>query len=173
VKTEVLSTADGVPHRRCAIRNGVNTRFWCVALGSSLAVSLAVGQSLPARATVQAKNLQGSREGEGAGGKCSIKIDGNSLLYRAGTNWHQTTFTLPAGTGPQQLHATIKDSWPPVKESVGTVVHVIIKLEGETLPLVSFDESKEPPKDFEDGGTSKYVVKKSTGQGENWKKPGA
>lgn len=155
----------------CAIRKRLSRRIWCVALGSSLPVFLAVGQGLPARSTVQAKDLQGYWEGEGAGGKCSIKIDGNSLLYRAGTNWHQTTFTLPAGTEPQQLHATIKDSWPPAKESVGTVVHAIIKLEGETLTLVSFDMSKDPPKDFEEEGTSKYVVKKVLNQDENSRQP--
>jgi hypothetical protein len=143
--------------------NGLSLRFWCVVFGSSLAVLLATGQGLPARSTIEAKDLQGYWEGEGSGGKCSIKIDGNSLLYRAGTNWHQTTFALPAGTIPQQLHATIKDSWPPAKESVGTVVHAIIKLEGETLTLVSFNKSEEPPKDFEDGGTSRYVVRKIQG----------
>src|SRR5262245_44603556 len=56
------------------------------------------------------RRLQGYWEGDGAAGKCSITITGNSLHFYARTDfWYVTTFTLPAGTDPQQLHATIKD----------------------------------------------------------------
>lgn len=103
--------------------------------------------------------LQGYWEGEGAGGKCSITITGNSLHYRAGTNWHETTFMLPANTDPQQLHATIKDCWPPSKDAIGKVVPAILKIEDGTLTLAAYDMSEEPPKTFE-SATSRYVVKK-------------
>src|SRR5580765_4351322 len=69
--------------------------------------------STPTPIAAELKPLQGDWEGEGAGGKCSITITGDSLHYRVGTTWYKTTFTLPAGTDPQQLHATIKDSSPP------------------------------------------------------------
>src|SRR6185295_9569275 len=58
--------------------------------------------------------LQGKWEGVMVGqekdGKITITITGNSLHFHRDTNfWFETTFTLPAGTDPKQLHATIKD----------------------------------------------------------------
>jgi uncharacterized protein (TIGR03067 family) len=124
-----------------------------------LTAFFAAAQLAPPQPAIDQNRLQGYWEGEGAGGKCSITIKDNTLHYRAGTNWHQTTFTLSAGTNPQQLHAAIKDSWPPAKDSIGTVVHAIIKLEDNTLTLALFDESQELlPKSFDDL-TTKYVVK--------------
>jgi hypothetical protein len=105
------------------------------------------------------KPLQGYWEGDGAGGKCSITITGNSLHYRAGTNWFETTFTLPAGTDPRQLHATIRDSSPPTNNSVGKVVFAIFKIEDGTLTLAEDDMSDEPPKTFP-GASSRYNVKR-------------
>ena len=112
------------------------------------------------------KSLQGYWEGDGAGGKCSITITGNSLHYRAGTNWFETTFTLPAGTDPRQLHATIRDSSPPTNNSVGKVVYAIFKIEDGTLTLAEDDMSDKPPKTFA-GATSRYVVKKFQPQKQN------
>src|SRR5215218_5225047 len=63
--------------------------------------------------------LQGSWEGVMVGkealGKISITIAGNSLHFKGlkPGDWFETTFTLPAGTYPQQLHATIKDCTEP------------------------------------------------------------
>ena len=108
------------------------------------------------------KPLQGHWEGEGAAGKCSITIAGNSLHYRSGPNfdggWWKTTFTLPAGTDPQQLHATIKESSPPTN-GIGEVVFAIFKIEDGALTLAVNDGSEEPPKTF-DGASSRYTVKK-------------
>jgi hypothetical protein len=144
-----------------------NQLLWAV-----FAVSLSVvacGQRLAPQPT-ELNRLQGYWEGDGAGGKCSITIKDDSLFYRAGTNWWKTTFTLPAGTNPQQLHATIKDSLPPSKDSVGTVVYAIIKIEGDTLTLALFDKPEEPLKTFEDAAT-KYVVKKTPPKKEEDKAP--
>ncbi len=105
------------------------------------------------------KPLQGYWEGDGAGGKCSITITGNSLHYRAGTNWFATTFTLPAGTDPQQLQATIKDSSPPTNNAIGKVVFAIFKIEDGTLTLAEDDMSDAPPKTFP-SASSRYNVKK-------------
>ena len=105
------------------------------------------------------KPLQGYWEGEGAGGKCSITITGNSLHYSVGENWYRTTFTLPAGTAPQQLHATIQDCWPPSTNAIGKVVFAIFKIEDGTLTLAEDDMSDKPPKTFA-GASSRYDLKK-------------
>jgi len=112
------------------------------------------------------KPLQGYWEGEGAGGKCSITIKGNSLHYRVGENWYKTTFTLPAGTDPQQLHATIQDCSPPSTNAIGKVVFAIFKIEDGTLTLAEDDMSDKPPKDFP-SASSRYNVKKVQPQKKN------
>lgn len=104
------------------------------------------------------KPLQGSWEGEGAGGKCSLTIIGNSLHYRAGTNWWKTTFTLPSGTDPRQLHATITDC-PPPTNSIGTVVFAIYKIEAGVLTLAVVDGADKAPENF-DSAPSRYIVRK-------------
>lgn len=131
---------------------------------------LTAAQSLPPRTAIELNHLQGHWEGEGAGGKCSITITNNTLLYRAGTNWHKTTFTLPAGTNPQQLHATIIDVFPPAKDSIGQVVPAIIKIEHDTLTLAAYSLSEDPPKTFEEAPT-KYIVKKVPSKTENPQPP--
>lgn len=111
----------------------------------SLGLWLAACQSTPTTTATKLMPLQGKWEGEGAGGKCSIHITGNSLYYRAGTNWWKTTFTLPEGTEPQQLHATIRQSSPPTN-GIGTVVFAIFKIEDGTSCLAEDDGSDKPPK---------------------------
>ena len=135
---------------------------------SALALSLAALFTACTQAPIAAglKPLQGSWEGEGAGGKCSIIITGNSLHYRNSAGWYRTTFTLPVGTDPQQLHATIKDSSPPSTNAIGTVVFAIFKTEDGTLTLAEDDMSDKPPKTFA-GATSRYVVKKVQPQKKN------
>src|SRR5690349_18262806 len=71
------------------------------ALALSIALPFTACTSTLTPVAGELKPLQGSWEGGGAGGKCSITIVGNSLHYRAGTNWWKTTFTLPAGTDPR------------------------------------------------------------------------
>lgn len=127
----------------------------------SLVALLTACQSTPTRTAVELDRLQGYWEGEGAGGKCSITITGNSLYYRAGTTWYETTFTLPAGTDPQQLHATIKDCGPS-KDAIGTVVFVIFKIEDGILTLTTYGSPDEPPKTF--NSNNLYVVKKVESQ---------
>lgn len=105
------------------------------------------------------KPLQGSWEGDGAGGKCTIIITNNSLFYRNKDGWYQTTFTLPAGKDPQQLHATIKDCSPPSTNAIGAVVFAIFKIEDGTLTLAEIDGTDKSPKTFA-SATNRYVVKK-------------
>src|SRR6185369_4064586 len=112
------------------------------------------------------QRLQGYWEGDGAAGKCSITITNNSLYFYARTDfWYKTTFALPAGTDPQQLHATIKDSSPPTN-GIGQVVFAIFKIEDGTLTLAEVDMSDKPPKTFS-SDSSRYVLKQVQPQKNN------
>ena len=122
-----------------------------------LLLCLQAGGAIHPPATSELQRLQGYWEGDGAAGKCSITIAGNSLHFYARTDfWYKTTFALPAGTDPQQLHATIKDSSPPTN-GIGQVVFAIFKIEEGTLTLAV--EGDEPPKTFA-GASSRYNLKK-------------
>jgi hypothetical protein len=108
-------------------------------------------------AELQLQRLQGYWEGDGAAGACSITIKGNSLHFYARKDfWFETTFALPAGTDPLQLHATIKNSAPPTN-GVGDVVFAIYKIEDGTLTLAV--EGEEPPKTFS-ATSAQYILKK-------------
>ena len=111
--------------------------------------------------------LQGSWEE--AAGKISITITGNSLHFQGlnAEEWYETTFTLPAGTYPQQLRATIKDCPQPC-DDIGKVVFAIFKIEDGTLTLVGIQSTAaEPPKTFgeipgiEDNRIFRYKLKKA------------
>ena len=117
--------------------------------------------------------LQGSWEGvlvgQEAAGKVSITITGNSLHFQ-GLNpeeWYKTTFTLPAGTYPPQLHATIKDCPEPC-DDIGKKVFAIFKIEDGMLTLVGIQATAaEPPKTFgeipgiEDNRIFRYKLRKA------------
>jgi hypothetical protein len=151
------------------LKKATNGQSLLGALVLSLAAVFTACESLPSRTDAELNRLQGYWEGEGAGGRCSITITGNSLHYRAGTNWWKTTFTLPAGTDPRQLHATIKESSPPTN-GIGKVVFAIFKIEHGTLTLAEIDGSDEPPKTFS-SASSCYVVKKVQPQKKNDESP--
>ena len=112
------------------------------------------------------KRLQGHWEGGGAGGvKCSITISGNSLhFYSRPDFWYKTTFTLPAGSNPQQLRATIRDSAANATNDIGKVIVAIVKIEEGTLSLaVNQDPDGPPPDAFPDdpnGVIARYDLKK-------------
>jgi hypothetical protein len=122
-----------------------------------LVLCLQTGCAARPPAASELQRLQGYWEGDGAAGPCSITITGNSLHFYARTDfWFETTFALPAGTDPQQLHATIKNSAPPTN-GVGEVVFAIYKIEGGTLTLAV--EGNEPPKTFA-GASAHYNLRK-------------
>ena len=111
----------------------------------------------PLQGSSELQRLQGYWEGDGAAGPCSITITGNSLHFYARKDfWFQTTFALPAGTDPMQLHATIKNSAPPTN-GIGEVVFAIYKIEDGTLTLAV--EGNEPPKTFS-ATSAQYILKK-------------
>ena len=147
------------PNRRSALGALIGSLAVVAAACTSRATQPGARSGGPAPGDEALKALQGHWEGEGAGGKCSITIEGDSLLYRNAQGWFKTTFTLPAGAGPRQLHATIKECSPPSDSSIGTVVHAIYKIEDGTLTLADFDPAGGPPKSF-DAASNRYVVKK-------------
>jgi len=123
--------------------------------------------------------LQGTWEGvmvgQESGGKITITITGNSLHFHRDTNfWFETTITLPAGTDPQQLHATIKRCAPP-ESPIGKVVVAIFKIEDETLTLAAGgDGSEGAPKSFEtteNQGLTRYELRKVQPQKQNPQPP--
>ena len=122
--------------------------------------------------------LQGYWEGVGLNGgvksgrassvsesNVSITITGNSLHFYARTDyWYGTTFTLPSGTDPQQLYATIKegvDFQTDPKASTGSVVAAIFKIEDGALTFAVAPSPYKPPKTFPSAG-SHYVLKRRT-----------
>ena len=152
------------------MKKAPNDQFLLGALALSLAALFTACQSTPTRTAAELKRLQGYWGGNGAAGKCSITITGNSLHFYARTDfWYETTFTLPAGTDPQQLHATIKDSSPPTN-GIGKVVFAIFKIEDGTLTLAEDDMSDKPPKTFP-SASSRYNVKKAQPQEKNTEPP--
>jgi len=130
---------------RHIMKKTLNGQFLWGAFALSFAALFTACQSRPTRTATELRRLQGQWEGDAAAGKSSITITGNSLHYYARTDfWFETTFTLPAGTDPQQLRATIKNSAPPTN-SVGQVVVAIFKVEEGTLSLAVNQDPEGPP----------------------------
>ena len=112
-----------------------------------------------------------SREASGGsyvkgGNKVTITITSDSLYFHERSDfWWDTTFTLPAGKDPQQLHATIKRS-ADGDDSTGKVVIAFYKLENGAFTLggIRDKDSKAPwPKSFEateDTMTGRYELRK-------------
>jgi len=119
------------------MKKAPNGQFLLGALALSLAALFTGCPSTPTPIPAELIPLQGYWEGEG----------------------YKTTFTLPAGTDPQQLHATIKEYSPPTNNAIGKVVFAIFKIEDGTLTLAEDDMSDEPPKTFPSASIH-YDVKK-------------
>jgi uncharacterized protein (TIGR03067 family) len=123
-------------------------------------------------ANAELRLLQGTWEGAVVGEesrqKITITITGNSFHFYRDTNfWFDTTITLPGGTNPKQLYATIKGCPPSQADSIGKVVGAIFKIEDGTLTLATGgrDSSREgTPKSFEaagDNGLTRYELRKA------------
>ena len=152
--------------------------FWSGAIALSFAALFTACQSTPTRTAAGLKSLQGYWEGDGSGGKCSITITGNSLYYYGRTDfWFKTTFTLPAGTDPQQLHATIKDCpdcSQPENSSTGKVVLAIFKIENGRLTLAADQGAGKQPNAFPsdlNSPVARYDLKKVQAEEKNPEPP--
>lgn len=87
-------------------------------------------------------------------GKITIKITGDSFHFHRDTNfWFETAITLPAGTDPKQLHATIKGCPASQASSIGQVVRAIFKIEDGILTLAT-GGGEEAPTSFEVTGNN-------------------
>jgi hypothetical protein len=150
------------------MKNALNGQFLLGAFAFSLAALFTSCQSPPTRAAAKLRPLQGYWESVPPA-KNSITITGNSLHYYARTDfWYETTFTLPAGTDPQQLHATIKRcSYP---DSIGKVVIAIFKIEDEILTL-AYLQTGAAPKSFEDEEVDRFKLRKVPPQQKNTELP--
>ncbi|MDB6132078.1 MAG: hypothetical protein JWM59_321 [Verrucomicrobiales bacterium] len=105
-------------------------------------------------------------------GKITITITGNSFHFHRDANfWFDTTITLPAGTDPKQLHATIKGCPPSQAGSTGQVVVAIFRIEDGTLTLATGSGDGEAPKSFEATGLNRYQLRKIPPQKENTQPP--
>jgi uncharacterized protein (TIGR03067 family) len=151
----------------------------CLDLGGTVEANAGCGgQKVQAGCTTPAptasglERLQGTWEGAVVGDRSddrvTITITGDSLHFHRDTNfWFKTTFTLPAGTDPQELHATIKDC-PPPRDSIGKVVVAFFKIEDGKLTLAAMGErTDEMPKSFEaadDEGWTRYELRKVQAQ---------
>lgn len=117
------------------------------------------------------QRLQGTWEGVEVGyesaTKITLTITGHSIHYhyqgQGTTNQvFEATFTLPAGTNPQQLRATLT-GLPPKADRVsqmeiGEVVPAVLKFEDGTLRLA--DEPSDSSKPFEDIKRFHYRLRK-------------
>jgi uncharacterized protein (TIGR03067 family) len=93
--------------------------------------------------------------------KITIAITGNSFHFHRDTNfWFDTTITLPTGTDPKQLHATIKGGPPSQASSIGQVVRAFFKIEDGTLTLAAIGGAEETPKGFEAAVENRYELRK-------------
>ena len=106
--------------------------------------------------------------------KITITITGNSLHFHRDTNfWFETTITLPAGTDPKQLHATIKGCPPSQADSIGQVVGAFFKIEDGTLTLATIgDDAEETPKSFEAAANSLRTPEGSASKEDEWERIG-
>jgi hypothetical protein len=95
-------------------------------------------------ATAEVRHLQGNWEGVLVGresaGKITITFSGHSLHFQGlrADQWYDATFTLPEGTDPRQLRATITGG-ERVKD-IGTVIGAIFKIENGTLSLAGLED---------------------------------
>ena len=108
--------------------------------------------------------------------RITITITGNSFhFHRDSKFWFATTITLPAGTDPRQLHATIREGAPGQESSVGKVVVAIYKIEDGKLTLAAVPDGDEgTPKSFEAAegkGLTRYELRKVQPQKLNTEPP--
>ncbi|MEL6823447.1 MAG: hypothetical protein AAFP70_16940 [Calditrichota bacterium] len=96
--------------------------------------------------------LQGTWEGQGPGGPCTITISNDTLTYRQPSSnpgsqfWYETVFTLVNSEKQVQLHATITGSNS--NDHIGSIVVNTFKFESDSLflgVLNSFEEQPVPP----------------------------
>lgn len=100
--------------------------------------------------------------GDAKSPRITITIAGDSLHFHRDTNfWFETTFIVPPGKNPKQLHATIQKCPPSQADSLGQLVRAFFKIEEGTLTLATLGDD-ETAKGFETSGTRYELRKKSS-----------
>ena len=140
----------------------------CAHISAQLAANQPTGAVL--------ERLQGTWQGVMVGDESAvitITVSSNSFHFHRDTNfWFQTTITLPPGTDPQQLHATIKGSAGPQNDAIGKVVIAILKIEDGTLTLATGGGGAEGiPISFDDERNSRYELRKVQSLKNNSERP--
>lgn len=131
----------------------------------SLTTVPSVYPSTSSLASAKPTRLEGYWEAVRPGDDYSITVTGNSLhFYGREDLWYETTFTIPAGTDPQQLHATIIKDSSERERDIGKVVVALFKIEDGTLTLGvigSFDGLlASPVTDGWDQADDRYYLKR-------------
>lgn len=125
-----------------------------------------VGAAAVSDAAAERKALEGTWKGFGAGaekdGEIVVTIVRDTLRFHRDTNfWFETTFVLPAGKDPRQLHATIRKTSAPQGDSVGQVVRAFYRIRDDRLTLATMgDDGEETSKAFDAAGT-RFELRKS------------
>ena len=100
--------------------------------------------------------------GDAKSPRITITIAGDSLHFHRDTNfWFETTFILPPGKSPKQLHATIQKCAPSQADSLGQLVRAFFKIEEGILTLATLGDD-ETAKGFETSGTRYELRKKAS-----------
>ena len=110
--------------------------------------------------------------GDSKSPRITITIAGDSLHFHRDTNfWFETTFILPPGKNPKQLHATIQKCPPSQADSLGQLVRAFFKIEEGTLTLATLGDD-ETAKGFETAGT-RYELRKKASANKSPESPAA
>jgi len=115
----------------------------------------------PDLAALQGKWV-GLEVGREAQGDNTLTVSGDTIHFQGASKdeWYKGTFTLPAGTTPKQVIATIKDC--PAPDFIGKTSNAIYKIEDGKLTLTGHHPgSNTTPKSFEGDETARtFILKK-------------
>ena len=142
--------------------------LWLLALGLLLGLQAGCTTKPPPPPTALQK-LQGTWSGgvlnDRSKAQYTLRIRGDSFHFHRDTNfWFGTTITVPAGTDPQQLFATIHTSAPGQENSLGKRVAAIFQVEEDNLIIVARgDGGDDVPTGFDvagDEGLTRYELRR-------------
>lgn len=104
--------------------------------------------------------LQGTWEGDGDAGPCSLTVEGDRLFFHARPDFqYEATFTLVPDSDPAEFHATIVEG-PRTTDSAGERVVAIYSLEGNALRLAAVDKPDGEPGSF-DRAMARYQLERT------------